>query len=137
MDHKRIVTPEGQLRILDEIIATYRNMGVGVEWELKTVSLHSLIATQDAIEADKFQIVRRKVQAGQLQIPVIVEEHFTDDRTRYYLLDGHCRTRALIELGRQSTQAYVLWPMKAGFESNFVKIAAQYGNVLLKDLKMI
>ncbi len=136
-ERSKFVTSESQQRMLDEVMTIYGTMGIPIECEQRPVPLHGLIATQDAIEADKFAIVRRKVEAGELEIPVIVEEHFADDEYRRYLIDGHCRVRAKIELGQRSTAAYVLWSPAGDFESNFVRIAAQYGDVLVRDLRMV
>jgi len=133
----KIVTAEGQLRMAEEVIAVHRAMGVHVECEQRQVPLHSLIATQDAIEADKYAVVLEQVRSGELDIPVIVEEHFSDDRDRRYVVDGHCRVRARIELGERYTAAYVLWSEAGDFKSNFVDVAAQYGDVLVRDLEMV
>ena len=137
MWHEKIVTPEKQQRILAEVIAVYRHMGVRIEYEEKSVPLHSLIATQDAIERDKFDLVLEKNRGGELEVPVLVEEQYIGERYRRYLIVGHCRTRSCLELGQRSIRAYVLWSPGGDFKSNFVAIAAQYGNVLVKNLKMV
>ena len=137
MWRNKMVTDEGQRRMLEEVIAVYRGMGIAVQSERKTVPIHSIIATQNAIEADKFEVVIELVGAGKLVIPVIVEEHFMGERYERYLIDGHCRTRARIELGERTSDAYVLWSPAGDWRSNFVGIAAQYGNVLVKDLPLV
>lgn len=135
--HDRIVTHDGQTRMLEEILGVYRQMGVDVRWETRSVSLHDLIATQNGIEADKFEIVIERVRKGDLEIPIIIEEHFADDRYRRYLLDGHCRTRARIELGSLRSQAYVIWSPAGDWPSNFVVAAGRYGNLLVRELPLI
>ena len=133
----KLVTAESQLRMLDEILAIYRRKRIPCEWEIRTIPIHTLTATQNGVEADKFEAVLQMVKEGGLGTPVIVEEHFVDDQYRRYLIDGHCRTKARIELGERTTEAYVIWSPRGDFASNFVTVAAQYGNVLVKDLPLI
>ena len=78
-----------------------------------------------------------KIRGGELEVPVLVEEHYTRERYQRYLIDGHCRVRSCLELGQRSIRAYVLWSPSEDFKSNFVAVAAQYGNVLVKNLKMV
>lgn len=135
--HDRIVTQDGQMRMLDEILGVYQQMHIDVRWEMRNVSLHDLIATQNGIEADKLELVIELFRDGRLEIPIIVEEHFVDDRYKRYLLDGHCRTRARIEAGVLRSQAYLIWSPAGDFPSNFVTTAARYGNQLVRDLPLI
>ncbi|NPV46961.1 MAG: hypothetical protein HPY69_08375 [Armatimonadetes bacterium] len=137
MRREKLVTAESQKARVDEILAVYRSQGVAVHCDLRRVPLHSLIATQDGIEADKLEVVRRLVQQGKLTIPVVVEEHFLNDRLTHYLLDGHCRVRSLIEAGKTSVEAYVLWSPAGTFRSNFIEVARQYGDVRVKDLPLV
>jgi len=132
-----LVTHERQLRSLRDVMAGYRQLGIRVEHEARSVPLHSLIATQNAIETRKYELVLPLVEAGELDVPVLVEEHFTDGGYRRYLLDGHTRTRAHIELGHRSAPAFVIWSPAGTWPSNFVRVAAQYGNQVVKDLPMI
>jgi len=132
-----LVTHEKQLRSLREVIAGYRTLGVRVEEETRSVPLHSLIATQNAIERRKYDLVLPLVEAGELDVPVLVEEHFTEGGYRRYLLDGHTRVRAHIELGHRSIVAFVIWAPAGTWPSNFVEVAAEYGNLLVKDLPFI
>ena len=132
-----VVTLEAQLRVVDEVRAVYRSMGIPTECELRKILLHSLIATQNAIERDKFAVVLKLVEEGRLTVPVIAEEHFVDDRYRRYLIDGHCRVRAGIELGQRYGGAYVLWSPAGDFRSNLVDVARKYGDVRVRDLEMI
>ena len=91
--------------------------------------------TQNAIERRKYGGAaggRRK-----LDVPVLVEEHYTEGGYRRYLIDGHTRIRARIELGERSTPAFVVWSPAGDWPSNFVRVAAEYGNVLVKDLPIV
>lgn len=132
-----LVTHERQLHSLRDVTEGYRQIGIRVESEVKSVPLHSLIATQNAIERRKYDLVLPLVAAGKLDVPVLVEEHYMDGGYRRYLIDGHTRTRALIELGQRSTMAFVIWSPAGTWPSNFVRVAAQYGNTLVKDLAII
>lgn len=134
---KSLVTAEGQRRVLDEILKVYENLNIGVRCDTRSVPIHTLIATQDAIEEDKFRVVKKMVADRELDIPIVVEEHFVEGDYRRYVLDGHCRTRAHIELGRRQISAYVIWSEAGDFKSNFVTVAEQYGDVKVKDLKMV
>lgn len=137
MRREQLVTAASQKARVEEILAVYHSQGIAVQCELRRVALHTLIATQDGIEADKLAVVRRLVARGQLQVPVIVEEHFLDERMQQYLVDGHCRVRSLIETGATSTEAYVLWSLAGTFRSNFIEVARQYGNMRVKNLPLV
>ena len=130
----KIVTRERELRTVEEITAVYRERGIRVECEERSVPVHDLIATQNAIEAEKLDLVRGLVAEGKLDVPIIVEEHFIGEDYRRYVIDGHCRARAGIELGRRFIAAFVLWARAGDFSSNFVSIAGQYGNLLVREL---
>ncbi len=137
MRHEDLVTHDGQLARVEEIIAVYQSMGIAIEYERRSVPLHDLIATQDAIEQHKYPLVLEKVRDGELSVPIIVEEHFIDDAEVRYVLDGHCRTRAMIELGHSRIEAYVLFSPAGTFASNFIVVAREYGNVRVRDLKIV
>jgi hypothetical protein len=137
MRKEDLVTDGAEEARVNEILAVYQRLGVPMEWERRSVSLHDLIATQDAIEREKFELVKEQVEGGHLKVPIIVEEHYIDGRDVRYVLDGHCRTRAMVELGHTRIDAYVLWSPKGTFDSNFITVARQYGDVRVKDLKMI
>ena len=137
MRYEDLVTHEAQIARVHEIMAVYQSMGIAVEYERRGVPLHDLIATQDAIEQEKYPLVLQKVRDGLLNVPIIVEEHFIDDAEVRYVLDGHCRTRAMIELGHSRIDAYVLFSPAGTFASNFIDVARQYGNIRVKDLKMV
>lgn len=132
-----LVTHERQLRSLRDVTEGYRQLGIPVESEVRSVPLHSLIATQNAIERRKYELVQPLVAAGKLDVPVLVEEHYTEGGYRRYLIDGHTRIRARIELNERSTPAFVIWSPAGDWPSNFVRVAAEYGNVLVKDLPIV
>lgn len=132
-----LVTHERQLHSLQHVIEGYRQLGIHVESEVSSVPLHSLIATQNAIERHKYELVLPLVASGELDVPVLVEEHYTDGGYRRYLIDGHTRIRARIDLGQRSTTAFVIWAPAGTWPSNFVRVAAQYGNRLVKDLPFV
>ncbi|MGD9497960.1 MAG: hypothetical protein AB7Y46_16775 [Armatimonadota bacterium] len=132
-----LVTHERQLHSLRDVTEGYRQLGIRVESEVRSVPLHSLIATQNAIERHKYELVLPLVARGKLDVPVLVEEHFVDGQYRRYLIDGHTRIRARIDLGQRSTPAFVVWSPAGDWPSNFVQVAAQYGDVLVKDLPII
>ncbi|MFO7945803.1 MAG: hypothetical protein R6V19_03175 [Armatimonadota bacterium] len=134
---KNLVTQDAQIRVLEEIQQVYKDLNIGIQCEEKPVPVHDLIATQDGIEKDKFEVVKQMVSEGKLDVPIIVEEHFVDGDYKRYVLDGHCRTRARIELGKRYIDAYVIWSEAGDFRSNFVSVAEQYGNVRVKDLKLV
>ncbi len=137
MKPENLVTPERQRGTVREVVEAYSRMGIHVEVELKAVPAHRLIATQNAIEREKLEMVRRLMAEGKLDIPVVVEEHFVDDDWSRYLIDGHCRTRVKIMWGRHSIDAYCIYSPAGTFPSNFVTIAARYGNKLVKDLPLV
>lgn len=137
MRHEDLITHDAQIARVHEIMAVYRSMGIVVEYDLRSVPLHDLIATQDAIERDKYPVVLQTVRDGDLNVPIIVEQHFIDDAEVRYVLDGHCRTRAMIELGHSRIDAYVLSSAAGTFNSNFIDVARKYGNIRVKDLKMV
>ena len=137
MRYEDLVTHEAQIARVHEIMAVYQSMGIAVEYERRSVPLHDLIATQDAIEQEKYPLVLQKVRDGLLSVPIIVEEHFIDDAEVRYVLDGHCRTRAMIELGYSRIDAYVLFSPAGTFASNFIDVARQYGNIRVRDLEMV
>lgn len=132
-----LVTHERQLRSLKDVIAGYRTLGIRVEAETRSVPTHGLIATQNAIERRKYDLVLPLIESGELDVPVLVEEHFTDGGYLRYLIDGHTRVRAHIDLGHRSVLAFVIWAPAGTWPSNFAKVAAQYGNIPVKDLPMI
>lgn len=137
MRYEDLITHDAQIARVHEIIAVYETMGIPVRYELRSVPLHDLIATQDAIEQDKYPVVLQTVRDGDLNVPIIVEEHFIDDAEVRYVLDGHCRTRAMVELGHSWIEAYVLFSPAGTFNSNFIDVARKYGNIRVKDLKMV
>ncbi|NLO07095.1 MAG: hypothetical protein GX131_14815 [candidate division WS1 bacterium] len=137
MRREDLVTHERQLHSLRDVIEGYSQLGIGVEEEHRHVPAHSLIATQNAIEAAKYELVFGLVRDGELDVPVLVEEHFVPGGYRRYLIDGHTRTRAAIELGRRTVDAFVIWSPSGDWDSNFVRVAEHYGNVLVKDLPFI
>jgi len=132
-----LVTHERQLHSLRDVTEGYRQLGIRVESEVKSVPLHSLIATQNAIERRKFELVLPLVATGELDVPVLVEEHYTEVGYRRYLIDGHTRTRALIELGERSTTAFVIWSPAGDWPSNFVRVAAEYGDRPVRELPIV
>ena len=75
-----------------------------------------------------------RIQAGRLNIPFIIEEHFVDDRYVRYIVDGHTRVRARIEQGERAGKAHVIWSPAGDFPSGLASAAATYGNVLVRDL---
>lgn len=132
-----LVTHERQLRSLREVMEGYRQLGIAVRQETKSVPLHSLIATQNAIERRKFDLVLPLVKSGELDVPLLVEEHFVQGGYRRYLVDGHTRTRAHIELGRRFAQAFVIYSPAGDWPSNFMRVAAQYGDKHVPELPLI
>lgn len=134
MERHSLVTRQRQLAVLNEVLSGYRKLTTPVKWQEKRVPLHTLIATQDAVEADKYQQVKKLVAEGKLDVPILVEEHYVEGRYRRYVIDGHCRTRALIEIGKRTTDAFVIWSPAGDFQSNFVNVAQQYGDVPVRDL---
>ncbi|MGC9319841.1 MAG: ParB N-terminal domain-containing protein [Armatimonadota bacterium] len=137
MRREQLVTHEKQLHSLRDVKEGYRQLGTHVEHERRSVPLHSLIATQNAIEKAKYEMVRELLERGELDVPVLVEEHYVDGGYRRYLIDGHTRVRARIELGERMVEAFVVWSPAGDWPSNFVRVAAQYGNALVKNLPMI
>ena len=122
-----LITEEGQLRTLDEVLGVYRSQGVRVEHELRTVSVHDLLATQSSLDPEKLEVVIERVRTGSLDVPFIVEEHFVDDHYRRYVVDAHTRVRARIELGERTARAYVIWSPAGRFSSGLAAAAATYG----------
>ncbi len=137
MRREDLVTHERQLHSLADVIEGYAQLGVRVEEEHRRVPAHRLIATQNAIELEKYELVLPLVREGALDVPVLVEEHFTDRGYVRYLIDGHTRTRASIDLGHQSVDAFVIYSTAGDWSSNFVRVAEQYGNVYVKDLPIV
>lgn len=136
-ESNEFVTAQKQLHVLDEILQVYEGLNIGVHVDRRSVPAHTLIATQDGIEKDKFDDVREMVADGELDVPIVVEEHFVGGDYLRYVLDGHCRTRAHIELGHRRIDAYVIWSEAGDFNSNFVNVAEHYGDVRVKDLQMV
>ncbi len=135
MRREDLVTHERQLHSLRDVIEGYGQLGVPVEEEHRKVPAHSLIATQNAIEAEKYELVLDLLRNDELEVPVLVEEHFVGDAGyQRYLIDGHTRTRASIELGRRMVDAFVIYSPAGDWPSNFVLVAEHYGNVLVRDL---
>ncbi|MGI5816553.1 MAG: hypothetical protein ACOX9R_00475 [Armatimonadota bacterium] len=135
MRREELVTHERQLHSLGDVIEGYAQLGVRVEEEHRRVPAHRLIATQNAIELEKYELVLELVREGKLDVPVLVEEHFVGDSGYVrYLIDGHTRTRANIELGRTTVDAFVIYSKAGTWESNFVRVAEHYGNTFVKDL---
>ncbi len=130
----KLITSERQRETLKEVMAVYRSMGVIVEHETKCLPLHSLIATQSTIERDKYDLVIQRVRDGMLDVPFLAEEHFVHGRYRRYLIDGHTRVRALIELGERTAEAHVIWSPLGDFPSGLVDAAATYGDVRVRDM---
>jgi hypothetical protein len=137
MRREDLVTHERQLHSLADVIEGYAQLGVRVEEEHRRVPAHRLIATQNAIELEKYELVLPLVREGLLDVPVLVEEHFTDHGYVRYLIDGHTRTRVSIDLGRQSVDAFVIYSTAGDWSSNFARVAEQYGNVYVKDLPIV
>ena len=129
-----LVTRRRQRGTLQDVLAGYRRMGIPAKWEEKSIPLHSLIATQDAIEKAKYERVLELVEKEDLKVPILVEEHYARGQKIRYLIDGHCRTRALLQLAPLFFTAFVIWSPAGEFDSNFVRIAGEYGDVLVKDL---
>lgn len=138
MRREDLVTHERQLHSLGDVIEGYAQLGIRVEEEHRRVPAHRLIATQNAIEQEKYELVIELIREGKLDVPVLVEEHFVPDSGyERYLIDGHTRTRARIDLGHRTVDAFVIWSPAGDWPSNFVRVAAHYGNVLVKDLPIL
>ena len=138
MRREDLVTHERQLHSLGDVIEGYSHLGIRVEEEHRRVPAHRLIATQNAIELGKYELVIELIRDGQLDVPVLVEEHFVaDSGYERYLIDGHTRTRAHIDLGRRTVDAFVIYSPAGDWPSNFVRVAAHYGNTLVKDLPIL
>jgi len=137
MRREDLVTHERQLHSLGDVIEGYAQLGIRVEEEHRRVPAHRLIATQNAIEQEKYDLVLELIREGLLDVPVLVEEHFTEHGYERYLIDGHTRVRGLIELGHRSVDAFVIYSPAGTWRSNFVRVADQYGNVLVKDLPIL
>jgi len=131
-----LITAEGQLRTLEEVLSVYLAQGVALRHELRTVPLHDLIATQSSLDREKYQVVLDRVRAGGLDVPFIIEEHFVGGDYVRYLVDGHTRVRARIEVGQRSGEAHVIWSPAGDFPSRLVRAAATYGNVLVKHMPL-
>ena len=134
MRREDLVTHERQLHSLADVIEGDAQPGGRVEEEHRRVPAHRPIATQNAIELEKYELVLPLVREGLRDVPVRVEEHCTDHGYVRYLIDGHTRTRVSIDLGRQSVDAFVIYSTAGDWSSNFVRAAEQYGNVYVKDL---
>jgi hypothetical protein len=135
MRREDLVTHEEQLHSLGDVIEGYTHLGIRVEEEHRRVPAHRLIATQNAIELEKYELVLELIRDGDLDVPVLVEEHFVPDcGYERYVVDGHTRTRAHIELGRRTVDAFVIYSPAGDWPSNFVQVAARYGNTLVKNL---
>lgn len=138
MRREDLVTHERQLHSLGDVIEGYAQLGIRVEEEHKRVPAQRLIATQNAIEAEKYELVIDLVREGLLDVPVLVEEHFVGDAGyERYMIDGHTRTRAQIDLGRRTVDAFVIYSPAGDWPSNFVRVAEHYGNTLVKNLPII
>ena len=138
MRREDLVTHERQLHSLGDVIEGYAHLGIRVEEEHKRVPAHRLIATQNAIESEKYELVLDLIREGLLGVPVLVEEHFVGDvGYERYLIDGHTRTRAYLELGRKSVDAFVIYSPAGDWPSNFVRVAEHYGNTLVKNLPIL
>lgn len=138
MRREDLVTHERQLHSLGDVIEGYAQLGIPVEEEHRRVPAHRLIATQNAIELDKYELVYDLIREGKLDVPVLVEEHFVGDAGyERYLIDGHTRTRAYIELGHATVDAFVIYSKAGTWQSNFVRVAEHYGNTLVKDLPIL
>jgi len=131
-----LISPEGQVRKLEEVLSVYLSQGVTLEHELRTVPLHDLVATQSSLDQGKYEVVLERIRAGRLNTPFIIEEHFVGERDLRYIVDGHTRVRARIDLGQRIGQAYVIWSPAGDFPSGLASAAAMYGNVLVKDLPL-
>ncbi len=135
MQREDLVTHEKQLHSLGDVIEGYAQLGIRVEEEHKRVPAHRLIATQNAIELEKYELVMKLMREGSLDVPVLVEEHFTPaGEYERYVIDGHTRTRARIDLGHRTVDAFVIYSRAGDWASNFVNVAAQFGNTLVKNL---
>lgn len=135
MRREDLVTHERQLHSLRDVIEGYRHLAVRVEEEHRPVPAHQLIATQNEIEREKYELVLKLVRSGELDVPVLVEEHFVPGAGyQRYMIDGHTRTRAHIELGRREVDAFVIYSPAGDWPSNFVRVAEQYGNTLVQHL---
>ena len=138
MRREDLVTHERQLHSLGDVMEGYAQLGIRVEEEHKRVPAHRLIATQNAIEKEKYELVFELVRDGELDVPVLVEEHFVGEGGyERYLIDGHTRTRASIELGHSMVDAFVIYSAAGTWESNFVRVAEHYGNIFVKDLPIL
>jgi hypothetical protein len=138
MRREDLVTHERQLHSLGDVIEGYAQLGIPVEEEHRRVPAHRLIATQNAIELEKYELVYDLIREGKLDVPVLVEEHFVGDAGyERYLIDGHTRTRAFIELGHTTVDAFVIYSKAGTWASNFVRVAEHYGNTLVKDLPIL
>ena len=131
-----LITVEGQVRKLEEVLSVYLSQGVALRHELRTVTLHGLVATQSSLDLGKYELVLGRIRAGRLNIPFIIEEHFVGERDRHYIVDGHTRVRARIDLGQRIGEAHVIWSPAGDFPSGLAVAAAIYGNVLVKDLPL-
>lgn len=132
---RKLVTPEKQINLMNEYRSAIRERyGILLECREERISLRSIIATQPFIEEKKFNLVLEKVKKGTLRVPPLVEEHFEQGRQIYYLVDGHCRVRALLELGIRYTDAFVLWYPGGEFESGLIQYVRQRGSVRIHQL---
>lgn len=133
----RAVTPEEQIHILDGILSNYRDKGIDVAYQNKIVCPHTLIMTQNGLEAEKFADLLN-LPEEMLEVPVIVESHFFEEngQTREYVLDGHHRAAIAVKRGRKRIDAYVITsPSGGAFTSGYVKAAEFYDNRRIRDLQ--
>ena len=131
-----LISPAGQVDRLEETLRVYLSQSVALEHELQTVPLHSIVATQSSLDRGKYELVVERIRAGRLNIPFIVEEHFVAGRYVRYIVDGHTRVRARIDLGERCYEAHVIWSPAGDFPSGLVTAAATYGNILVKNLPL-
>lgn len=71
--------------------------------ELREIAIEQLVPVQSIIDPEKL----RKFIGPQLPIEIMFFEGEGSDRTKYLLLDGHHRAYRELELGQETSWAYI------------------------------
>ncbi len=133
----KLVTLEDEKKRMEEYIYFMKHeFRVNLEFRDEMISLRNIISTQPHIEKDKYLEVLELVREGKLDVPVLIEEHFEEERDVRYMIDGHTRGRVRLDLGKTYTDAFVLWSEGGDFYSGLSDFGKMSGYIKIGEMQI-
>ena len=132
-----LITLEEERERVDDYRKFIKDMfRLDLELREERIPLRNVISTQEHIEKDKYVEVLELMKRGELDVPVLVEEHFEDDADVRYMVDGHTRGRCLLDIGKNYSDAFVLWYPGGDFHSGLSDMGRRLGYIRLGEMRI-